>query len=377
MKQHDFTMPIQKFNAAEREAIWLAHSKKCAYTRRLLDVSNFHIDHVLPMSLAKDVTLLNSIIKEYDLPDNFNIRGYENLLPCHPTVNLQKGDLLLDQTRYYLSIAASKKASVETNIKNIEKRDARGRAILLLLQCLKRGDLTPNEISEILQQHPERSEPIFELIEGMQFADVTEIKIITKTDIENLCDLPICFGENNHIDSLTLTNRKDETVKVQTCREYESALEQGYFAYTTFDIKMSTWFRHQCGLLKALQTAITPQYSFISTPRVGVINLELIPVSFFPWMEDEVESVGLSATYQDKVKVGELIVKEVSQNSLCIEDEVMGQSLVEVVKSDFNRDGFEDILLFEYCYATHGTLGNGGVRILTRKTANGKFEILE
>ena len=329
------------------------------------------------MSLAKDATLFNSIIKEYDLPNTFNIYGYENLLPCHPTVNLQKGDLILDQTRYFLSIAASKKAIIEANIKSIEKRETRGKAILLLLQCLKRGDITPNEVSEILQQHPEQSKPIFELIEGMQFADVAEVKTIAKTEIENLCDLPIRFGENNHIDSLTLTNRKDETVKVRTCREYELALEQGYFAYTTFDIKMSTWFRHQCGLLKALQTAITPQYSFISTPRVGVVNLQLIPISFFPWIGDEVENVELGATYQDKVKAGELMVKEVSQNSLRIEDEGMGQNLVEVVKSDFNRDGFEDILLFEYCYATHGTLGYGGVRILTRKSANGKFEILE
>ena len=89
------------------------------------------------------------------------------------------------------------------------------------------------------------------------------------------------------------------------------------------------------------------------------------------------ESVELSATYQDKVKYGELAVKSVSQNSVCIEGYGMGQSLVEVVKSDFNGDGIEDILLFEYCYATHGTLGYGGVRILSRKSADGKFEIVE
>jgi len=31
-------------------------------------------------------------------------------------------------------------------------------------------------------------------------------------------------------------------------------------------------------------------------------------------------------------------------------------------------------LLFEYCYATHGTLGFGGIRILTRRSADGLFE---
>jgi hypothetical protein len=55
----------------------------------------------------------------------------------------------------------------------------------------------------------------------------------------------------------------------------------------------------------------------------------------------------------------------------------MGQQLVEVARADFNGDGVEDMLVFEYCYATHGTLGFGGIRILTRKSANGKFEIVE
>jgi hypothetical protein len=47
-------MSSQKFSSAEREAIWLAHEKKCAYTRELLGVSDFHIDHVVPESLADD-----------------------------------------------------------------------------------------------------------------------------------------------------------------------------------------------------------------------------------------------------------------------------------------------------------------------------------
>jgi hypothetical protein len=51
----------------------------------------------------------------------------------------------------------------------------------------------------------------------------------------------------------------------------------------------------------------------------------------------------------------------------------MGQQLVEVARADFNGDGIEDILVFEYCYATHGTLRYGGIRLLTRATADGMF----
>ena len=369
-------MSRKKISAAERQAIWLAHGEKCAYTGELLEVSNFHIDHIIPVSLAQDSTVL----KKLDLPDNFNIFGYENLLPCHPRVNLQKGDMILNRTYYFLGIAASKKENIQAHLLHIEKRESRAKATILLMQYLERGDLTPHQISEIFQQYPEQSEPIFELIESMQFADATEVKHIAKADIESLRDLPIRFGENDHIDSLTLTNEKHEKINVHTCREYESALEHGYFAYTNFDIKMSTWFRHQCGLLKSLQTAIIPQQSFVSNPEVGVVDLELLPLSLFPWLGDEdviTKDIGLSTTYQDKVKDGDFLVKSVSQNSLRIEGYEMGQSLVEIVKSDFNGDGIEDILFFEYCYATHGTLGSGVVRILTRKSADGKFEIVE
>ena len=39
-------MSKQKLSAKEREAIWLAHGGKCAYTRESLDMSNFHIENV-------------------------------------------------------------------------------------------------------------------------------------------------------------------------------------------------------------------------------------------------------------------------------------------------------------------------------------------
>lgn len=371
-------MPRLNLSAVKREAIWLAHGRKCAYTRQELNVNNFHIDHIIPVSLAKDSTAFNTIKRKYNLPESFNINGFENLLPCHPTVNHQKSDLILEKIYYFLSIAASKKSSIEENIINIERRNDRGKATILLLQYLERGDLTPNQISEILQQYPEDSEPIFELIEGMQFTDTTEVKFIAKADIESLCNRPIRLGRNNHIDSLKLINEKDETVNVRTCREYESALEQGYFPYPNNMIKMSARFNHQCGLLKALQRAITPQYSYISNPRVGVVDLKLLPFSFFPPIDNKSKNTESDATYQDKLNDGVISVSSIGQNSFeIIAPMEMGQQLVEVVRADFDGDGIEDVLLFEYCFATPGTLGYGGVRILTRKSADGKFEILE
>jgi hypothetical protein len=52
----------------------------------------------------------------------------------------------------------------------------------------------------------------------------------------------------------------------------------------------------------------------------------------------------------------------------------MGQQLIEVARADFNGDGIEEILLFEYTWAIGGTFGAGGMRILTRKNEDALFE---
>ena len=164
---------------------------------------------------------------------------------------------------------------------------------------------------------------------------------------------------------------------VRTCEEYDIAIQSGYYALTNFDIKMSTFFEHQCGLLSSLQATTTPGRSFIADPRAGIADLQLIPFSFFPSFGDAPPEDDTAATYQSKVDDGTIVIKRLRQNTLCVEEpEGMGQQLIEVARADFNSDGIEDILLFEYCYATHGTLGFGGIRILTRKTANGLFEVI-
>ena len=370
-------MASKKFSSAEREAIWLAHEKKCAYTRELLDVSNFHIDHVIPESLADDAAELKRTKEELGLRNDFDLFDYGNLLPCRPGANLQKGSLVLDKAtvHFFLGIASSKKGEIEANLRRIEHRKNRGRAIILLQQCLERGELSAKEVSDILVKYAEQPEDIFELLEGMQFANSAEVRFVAKAEIETLRDQPIRLGQNDHIDGATLTNAIQETRLVRTCREYDDAIKQGYFAHSNFDIKMSTWFEHQCGLLKSLQAATAPSRSYVSDPRVGVLDLSLVPFSFFPCIGEADKETDLNATYQSKIDDGTLVVKRTRQNLLQIaEPEGMAQQLIEVARADFNGDGIEDILLFEYCYATHGTLGFGGIRIITRRTNDGMFE---
>tara|TARA_R110001606_G_scaffold399293_1_gene583870 strand:- start:1215 stop:1445 length:231 start_codon:yes stop_codon:yes gene_type:complete len=68
-------MAKQKFTAEQREALWTAHNKKCAYTSELLDVSGFHIDHVIPENIFLEPEKYNEIKQQLGLPDDFDPTG--------------------------------------------------------------------------------------------------------------------------------------------------------------------------------------------------------------------------------------------------------------------------------------------------------------
>jgi tRNA A37 threonylcarbamoyladenosine synthetase subunit TsaC/SUA5/YrdC len=61
----------------------------------------------------------------------------------------QKGTLILEPapTLYFLGIAAAKRSAIETLLARIAKRNARGKALILLQQCLERGDLSASEVA--------------------------------------------------------------------------------------------------------------------------------------------------------------------------------------------------------------------------------------
>ncbi len=370
-------MSTQKFTAFQREAIWLAHNKKCAYTRELIDFSDFHIDHIIPEYLIDEPIEIRRLKSMLKLTEDFDINGYENILPCRAGANLQKGSLVFDlaRTHFFLGIAKSKKAVIQKNIENIDKRKSRGKALVLLQQCLERGELLPSEVARILEDYSEQPQEIFNLIEGLQLLNAEDIKTVAKADIANLMSRKVLLGQNNHGSELILTNDHNEKVHVCTCKEYVTAIKSEYYPRTSIDIKMSAIFEHQCGLLCFLQNAKIAEYSFINEPRVGIVDLHLIPFSFFPVLCDPPLDTQHRTTYQSKVDDGTIVIKRLKQNMLCIEEQGgMGQQLIEVTRADFNGNGMEDMLLFEYSYSTQGTFGFGKIRILTRNSINGLFE---
>ena len=258
--------------------------------------------------------------------------------------------------------------------------------MVFVLSCERRGE------AEVTKKPPtptsgtsvKPKEITFELVKSIKFADGTEVKSITKADIETLRDLPIDMG-GNKTDGVTLTkSRKTKSrnrkIHVRTCREYDAALEDSYYPLSTYDISMASWFKYPCGTLNLLEIATIPQRSFILTSKEGVFNLGLFPLSLFPIMTDYEQRYGYNienVTYQDQVEKRLLKVTDMEQNKLICEDDGLRQHLTEVARADFNGDGIEDVLLSEAVHATQGTYRTYNMIILTRKSMEGKFEKVE
>jgi len=370
-------MANQKFSAAQREALFRAHDGKCFYTRAALSIGGFQIDHIIPEKLLSDPEKLAELKAALQLPDDFDLLGFENLVPAASERNLQKSDMVFNEhdARYYLALARAKKARVEEELAKIQRRNTSGKALVLLQEALENGKLSPDDVARILEEHREQPEAIFRLLEKIEFADPGYVSEIAKDEIESLRDRPV-FGAEvfGGADGLTLTHDSLGKKSVLTCREYDQAIGEGYYPYTTFDIKGAALFEHRSGLLRVLEKAAPPERSFLDSPRVGITDLHLLPYRLFPHISPDLTEEQLSGTYQDKLSEGSIVVRDVRQNSITLESNYMGQRIIEVARADFNGDGLEDILLFEYAWATKGTLGFGGIRVFTRKSADGMLE---
>jgi hypothetical protein len=86
-------------------------------------------------------------------------------------------------------------------------------------------------------------------------------------------------------------------------------------ALDNFNLKMSVYFEHHCGLLTALEAARTPERSFVSEPRVGIADLHLLPFSLFPEIGDRRPAGEEPKTYQNKVDEGALVIRRLKQNA--------------------------------------------------------------
>lgn len=222
----------------------------------------------------------------------------------------------------------------------------------------------------------------FELARPIELADGSKVKSITRANIEALRDQSILLWKGIQDEGVELINDKDENIHVHTCREYDDALEKGYFPSSNAAIMDAAWLKYPCGTLRLLNQAVKPKRSFLPPPE-ELFDLKLVPLMLFPILSDFEQTYGYditNETYQDRMDKGLLKVVELGERQSRVDvgytDDGMDQFLTQVVRTDFNGDGIEDVLLYEAAYAVGGSHRAYDLIILTRKSADSKFVII-
>jgi hypothetical protein len=369
-------MARQRFNTIERQALWEGHGKRCGYCHEIIRFKNLKIDHIVPEYLPNNPVQLAAFRVTHGLPSEFDVFDLENLLPSCDACNARKHHNLLPagQLGICLKIAARAKLRILDRIDKLEKEDDADNARIAVMLALERGHLPVEDLENYLRSAlAERGR--FRLYYDLNLNSETPIRCLKNQDIERLLDAAVRFPEGMSA-SLRLVNDNNEEVHVSTCREYRRARKNGYYPYTTVEIKVaSSYFELPLGVIDALDVAQPSDVSYIENPRVGITDIALLPATILSSFEYEHRDYAVKSV-QDLVDEGIARIRRVGVDSITIEAEDMGTVLWELMRADFDDDGIEDLLVYHYGYAVHGTLGAGATAMLSRKGSDARFELV-
>jgi hypothetical protein len=370
-------MAKYKFSIAEKVGVWEAYKRRCIYCSELIPFKDLHIDHILPESIPPDK--LSQIAGEYGLQKDFDLNSYFNWVPSHSRCNLMKAQTIFSKPRAMFFLEQAEKLH-QTAIRygeQYKQRSEREKILITLALSIEKGFLSVEEISGHLNAI-EAGQYKFKLIRPLEFAGQTIIDRVGKNDAAELLDRVVKIGDP-HADGLELINGKGNIVIVRTCREFNDAKANGFYATTTYGLKMQSFLNQTCGIINALVHASVADKSYLENPHVGVIDINLMPLSVLnPLSRDDhdnlSEEAAIGKSLREWVEEGKVEIKGVSQYSIHLRYGCMGQIIWELIRADLNDDGIEDILVYSYSYAIGGSFGYGDVGCLTRMGAMEPFK---
>jgi hypothetical protein len=352
----------------------MAHGKKCAYCGDPVQLRDLDIDHILPASLKNEPAKLAQLKTALGLPSWFNLDSARNFLPTHRLCNSRKTSRVFSEanSRYFLEIAEGKLDAVERFVSALALQTARESLIAAAKAAIESGNIDPAELIDAISKVNDIS-----LSTQIEFADGEWDGKGPPAEIERLLDRPVLLGGTTSIDGVEFVNDSGGSMVIRTCREYRAAKATGYYARTTFAMKMEAFLSAANAVLETASHAQVPSISYIKSPHVGVADLNLLPASILPLICPDgaagVAALG-KATLQDLAHSGKISVVDVSSTILNIEFGGVGMVLRELLRADLDGDGEEEMLIQYYIYAIGGTLGVSFIGVLRRLGPEAPFE---
>jgi hypothetical protein len=349
----------QKISTSARRAIWEAHHRKSPYNGEIIPWNELNIDHVIP------VTDPVHLKRAYDLgvvDANFDVNGFENLLPAHVHHNQGKTDNDWEEgtLRFFLEIARSRKSEIETRMANGIRNDAALKAYLELKVTAERNEVTVEDMFSYVRHQADGEVPL-RITPGVEGADITSAN---SSIAAVLMDRRFALGGGS-ITQFTLHTEAGAPVVVSTANEYLTARERGCFPLTNFEIKAMSMAEETTELLKAVRDSSYAEQSEIREPIVTMNHLERWGAEWATealWGRDTKDPIEGIKTIADFFRSGTCHIETQDQWELRFSvDSGLSVIMRELLRADLDGDGSEEILVFHYVYAPQGSLGAGMV----------------
>jgi hypothetical protein len=222
-----------------------------------------------------------------------------------------------------------------------------------------------------------------ELVQPFAFADGDIVGGLNPGDVEALMDRPVHMG-GNRADGVGLTRCQEdandcETTIVTTCREYRAMRSREWFARSTYDMSMESFFIRTCGTLARIAEARPALHNFVDSPRVGVNDLHLLPPTLLPSGPFGPAFAALEEAHRRGRTAADLVAEDGTINRMrtgFVDLDHKNRRLIlsEIARADFDGDGYQDILVSTAEYVVGGTYRSYSTRLLTRRSADGMFE---
>ncbi len=144
---------MAKFSQIEKLAIWNAYKRKCFYCDIPIPrISNMHIEHIFPESLANKPQKFKEIKSQYDLPVDFDLNAYYNLVCSCSSDNWRKSNKIREKNVMltYYSIAKEKEIIIKNLVKEYKNKLTGSKTLVSIRSILERKFLMPKEVVDLV-----------------------------------------------------------------------------------------------------------------------------------------------------------------------------------------------------------------------------------
>lgn len=349
-------MSTQKFTIDERFAFWEVYDKKCIYCGNpIMELSSLRIDHLLPERLAdeKSKDELNILLAKHLLSNDYNIFDYYNLVAsCSKCNDMKSSKTGLIINPVILEVASSNASKIEKKVKIFRRKIAANNV---------------NQFSTV---------PFF-----LKFRDNNIKGLLSKSKLVDLYDLPVYAGG---IEDFVLEGfeggRPDNPPIINTVAEYVNALNNGWYADTTFSIKVSGWFEEVQCFLHALEKAKLPRISYFSDNQFNFRTInELSDMLAYPSYVPDFEMEQYAYKFNENRSLQDYFdylsahqtpakINKHEENILSFEAEHTCFYLEELLRADISGNGYEEILCILGLQVVGGSLGFSSVILLQKES---------